>query len=155
MKAQFGDVELGASCGMDASLCSTRAVQVLVDDNTIAEGDFTASTDGKVRNFTSTQANWVEFTDDFGSAQIPLSQTVTLETQRLQVILVFDSTVKDYVRLLFPHAGSVFSDFEALGVDVTVAVSNRTSPSEPWNPVSKHLFPASGGLEFGYHVPKG
>lgn len=92
---------------------------------------------------------------DQGSSVIPMSQTVSLTTDHQRVTMQFSSSPSDYVRLLFPLAHAVFSDFEALGVNVTVTIETRncaTATSCPWA-VTEHSQHRGGGLEFGYKVP--
>lgn len=120
------------------------------------------SNDGDVKQFNVERDQWTLFTDDIGSALIPLHQEVTLETDHYIVVMDFYSELSDYNRLLFPHEDYIFSDFEGLGVDVHVTVTYHYITYSWWDVF--HLFPNhhystledfwtdDGGLEFGYDV---
>ena len=82
--------------------------------------------DGYVKNFEVERDDWVEFVDTLGTAKIPLHQKVTIETEHYRTVMDFFSDIGDYNRLLFPHENYIFSDFEALGVDVHVVVATIT-----------------------------
>lgn len=60
--------------------------------------------------------NWVNVTDEYGTAEMPLTQTLHIQTTHTEVQLTFTSQWTDYNRLLFPAAGFVFSDFEGTSV---------------------------------------
>ena len=151
MAAQFGDIELGDSCTL-MDHCSTRAVKIAIDKSTKYPLPFEGTNDGAVRAFSANQSAWTNFTDDFGTARLPLSQTVILETDHVRVEMVFASSPSQYVRLLFPHKDSLFSDFEALGTEVDLTLWLRAAKDAPWALHTNTTLPG-GGLEFGYHVP--
>ncbi len=122
--------------------------------------------DGHVKQFKLERDDWVEYSDAIGTAMIPLHQKVTIETEHYVVTLDYHSDIEEYNRLLFPHEDYIFSDFEALGVDVHVVVKKRTylTAYNWWDMF--HLFPIKteeyetlfdfwsddGGLEYGYDV---
>jgi hypothetical protein len=60
--------------------------------------------------------------DSFGTAEIPLEQSVQIVTGHHVVTVEFFSDLDSYNRLLYPYAGDVFSDFEALGVKAHLVV---------------------------------
>ncbi len=126
-----------------------------------------STNDGQVRQFKIERDDWAEFADAFGSAQIPLHQRVLIDTEHHLVALDYFSRLEDYNRLLFPHQDYVFSDFEALGVDVHVVVTHREVRTRYswWDVLQlvpiheeqrKTLFDFwsdDGGLEYGYQLP--
>jgi len=59
-------------------------------------------------------SDWVNVTDEYGTASIPLTQTVTIVTSHTRVVLTFSSQWADYNRLIFPHQDVLFSDFEGM-----------------------------------------
>lgn len=109
------------------------------------------STDGTLRVFTVDRSQWTTITDSMGSADIPLVQVVTMETDHYQAILNFTSSVESYNRLLFPFENFIFSDFEALGVPVHVQINVRAEVDAPFQPAMSFEV-SNGGLEFGYRV---
>lgn len=127
---------------------------------------FVTTNDGLVKIFKIERDNWVDFTDSYGSAKIPLNQKITIETKHYKTVMDFRSTIGDYNRLLFPHENYIFSDFEALGVNVHVIVSHLTEKTVylKWDLFRKFplkikvyetiydFWSDDGGLEYGYNV---
>eukprot|EP00762_Andalucia_godoyi_P000949 ANDGO_03896.mRNA.1 hypothetical protein len=113
------------------------------------------SNDGKVYDFHVDRSNWTVFKDSFGTADIPLTQVVTLETAHYRAVLSFVSERDDYNRLVFPFEDFIFSDFEGLGVHVDVQVFTRPAPEMSSWTLAKNFSVENGGLEFGYHVVDG
>lgn len=121
------------------------------------------SNDGDTILFNVERDNWTVFTDEIGSALIPLKQIVKMESYHYVIVMEFNSELTDYNRLLFPHEKYIFSDFEALGVNVHVTIKEREVRFHFWDIL--HLFPIffnehvilefqsdDGGLEYGYNL---
>lgn len=121
------------------------------------------SNDGDTVSFDVERSNWVLFSDELGTALIPLTQTVKMESYHYVVVMEFNSDLTNYNRLLFPHEKYLFSDFEALGVNVHVTISTREVRFNFWDLF--RLFPVfyneqillefdsnDGGLEYGYYL---
>jgi hypothetical protein len=106
------------------------------------------------------RSDWETYTDSLGSALIPLTQEVTMETEHIKVVMLFESELEDYNRLLFAHEYYIYSDFEGLGVDVDV---DTWTKSYYWWDLF-HFFPKytysntysfvsdDGGIEYGYET---
>lgn len=145
---RFADIRLngGTHIGVRSAILSPNSVQ---DDE---YAGIETTNDGSVKRFTVERGNWVDYTDSIGSARIPLDQKVTMEMEHYKVIMDFRSQIEDYNRLLFPHEDYVFSDFEALGVNVHVLVYKKA-----WGKKYERIldfWSDDGGLEYGYNVNK-
>jgi hypothetical protein len=143
MKGHFGDFQFGSGLSVQA----TTVILEAQSSHPVA-GDW--SSDGKVVAFSTAQSDWVIYQDSLGSAKIPLTQTLTVETEATRVNVVFRSVVGNYIRLLFPFKDYLFSDFEALGVAGEVLVEMKKAGQ--WTVIKNETF-SNGGLEFGYKVP--
>jgi hypothetical protein len=116
------------------------------------------SSDGKLLDFHVDRSNWITFTDIFGSAEIPLNQSVTIETQTMKIIMDYHSKAENYNRLIFPTDGYVFSDFEALGVNCTTTIYRKTYSQFdlfrlfPSFTLDEVLYDYNAGLEYGYRL---
>jgi hypothetical protein len=159
---KFADIRLNSSThiGVRSIIMSPNSVE------DVLQPGFVTTNDGLVKIFKIERDNWAIYTDSIGSAKIPLKQKITIETTHYKTVMDFSSEIGDYNRLLFPHENYVFSDFEALGVNVHVVVSYITEETvyQKWD--SLHLFPMKvkvyqtlkdfwsddGGLEYGYNV---
>ncbi|KAJ3429169.1 hypothetical protein M0813_13792 [Anaeramoeba flamelloides] len=107
----------------------------------------TAGKNYKLYNFNVTRTNWIDITDDLGTSQIPLTQVVHIDSSKWVITLTCKSTPEMYNRLLFPTDGMVFSDWEALGVNVHVLIKEASGK------VILDKVVNYGGLEFGYKSP--
>jgi hypothetical protein len=61
------------------------------------------SNDGDTILFNVERDNWTVFTEEIGSALIPLKQIVKMESYHYVIVMEFNSELTDYNRLLFPH----------------------------------------------------
>ena len=111
---------------------------------------FHPSMDGTTKKFKVERSNWVEYKDKFGSAQIPLEQTVIIETKSKRIIMRYKSTIENYNRLLFPTDGYVFSDFEGLGVTCITEIYEKQR-NKQFKLVEKYE-DRNAGLEYGYKL---
>lgn len=117
------------------------------------------ASDGNCHSFRVDRGDWITFSDAFGSASIPLTQVVTIETERIKVVMTFHSTVANYNRLLFPTDSYVFSDFEGLGVNCTTQVFERSFATYDWlktipiYTLVETVVDHNAGIEYGYRVP--
>ncbi len=111
---------------------------------------FHPSMDGSTKRFDIERSDWVDYTDKFGSAKIPLKQTVTIETRKKMIIMRFTSTIENYNRLLFPTDGFVFSDFEGLGVTCITEIYQKGGNKEPV--LIQKYEDRNAGLEYGYKL---
>ena len=120
----------------------------------------------KLHKFDVLRSDWAYFNDQFGSTLIPLRQKVIILTSTYNITLDFHSELNNYNRLLFPHENYVFSDFEALGVDVHVTIVKHQVGFNWWdilrvNPIFNNqeiveeFWSNDGGLEYGYHYDLG
>jgi len=133
---------------MDGRFCDIR-----LDDRTHVElrlvkvWDLTMDScnDGQLHQFNVERSNWVNITDSFGTATVPLRQFVTLESDTYLITMDFNSVITNYNRLLFPFTDYVFSDFEALGVSTHLLIIKKTTGTVLRNETLR-----SGGLEYGY-----
>lgn len=107
------------------------------------------SSEGSCKHFSVDHSSWTEFSDLFGTAMIPLVQTVTIKTSLQQIIMTFVSKKKHYNRLLTPADGYIFSNFEALGVLCTTEIYEKQGGSYI---LVDTIVDYNGGLEFGYRV---
>lgn len=116
------------------------------------------ASDGNCIDFHVDRTDWVNLTDAFGTARIPLTQVVTIETTTRKVVMTFHSAAHNYNRLLFPTDGYIFSDFEGLSVNCTTDIYAKTYPSwdlakvYPITTLEETLNDVNGGIEFGYQV---
>lgn len=111
------------------------------------------SNDGKCHRFDFTRGNWTEIHDEYGVANIPMSQSFVIETDHYRVTMHFESKTTDYDRLLFAHQDYIFSDFEGLGVFNCLQIDKRESVSDSTFPISVlQTCSNNGGLEFGYKI---
>lgn len=118
--------------------------------------------DGDLQSFDITRDNWTTYTDDLGSAQIPLYQKVYMQSDHYMITMEFFSKLSDYNRLLFPTENYVFSDFEGLGVSCHIQVTYYWATyawydiihcDPTWHYQSLYNFWSDdGGLEYGYNV---
>lgn len=106
------------------------------------------SSDGLGADVQITRGGWVERKDEFGAARVPLQQNLTVTTSH-HVLRMFCSTPESSIfRLLYPHAGATFSDFESVGASARVQLIAKAAGEtlvdfeEPWN----------AGVEFGYYA---
>jgi hypothetical protein len=106
---------------------------------------FDSCNDGKLHRFDVERSNWVNITDSFGNATIPLRQLVTLESDSYLITMDFNSVPTNYNRLLFAFTSYVFSDFEGLGVSTNLLIIEKTTGKTLRNETV-----TSGGLEYGY-----
>jgi hypothetical protein len=156
---------MGTALGKFADIRLDSSTHIGLRQNEIWSESYSlmeTSNDGDVVQFNVDRDQWATFTDELGSASIPLHQKVTLESDHYIVVMDYYSDMGDYNRLLFPHEDYIFSDFEGLGVDVHVTVTLHTQTFSWWDIF--HMFPTDhyttlrdfwsddGGLEFGYDV---
>ncbi len=119
---------------------------------------FQGATDGACHAFRVDRSDWVNFTDAFGTASIPMMQVVTIETETRKVVMEFHSTPANYNRLLFPTDGYVFSDFEGLGVNCTTCIFGRgfdagdVFRANPVYVLLETVEDHNAGIEYGYKV---
>ena len=133
---------------MDGRFCDIR-----LDDRTHVElrlvkvWDLTMDScnDGQLHQFNVERSNWVNITDSFGTATVPLRQFVTLESDTYLITMDFNSFITNYNRLLFLFTDYVFSDFEALGFSTHLLIIKKTTGTVLRNETLR-----SGGLEYGY-----
>jgi len=140
MTGRFIDVRIGDGTSLET-------IQVGGWEETPFGMAITVSTDGDqlVHDFHVERSDWITYEDDRGKASLPLSQVLYLKTQHYEVTLSFTSDESAYNRLLFPRQGYVFSDFEALGVNVKAVVTKDGNTIASFEN-------ANGGVEFGYRV---
>ena len=159
---KFADIRLDSDThiGVRSIIMSPNSVQ------DVWTPGFVTTNDGFVKIFKLERDNWVDYTDSLGSAKIPLNQKITIETKNYKTVMDFRSKIGEYNRLLFPHEDYIFSDFEALGVNVHVVVSYLTEKTVYLKWDLFHKFPVKikvyetlrdfwsddGGLEYGYNV---
>jgi len=139
MLGQFADIRIGNSTHI-----GVRWIDVW--EGSILQTTLASTNDGKVTAFNVSRSHWVDFTDTFGTAKLPLTQTVHLKTTNYEVMMEFKSKPYEYNRILFPFKESVFSDFEALGATAKVSIWKEGTLIHTWTN-------KNGGLEFGYQVP--
>ncbi|KAJ3425983.1 hypothetical protein M0812_28430 [Anaeramoeba flamelloides] len=108
----------------------------------------TAGENEKLLDFTIDRTNWITITDKLGSSEIPLKQIVTIQSTKWDVSITCTSTQEMYNRLIFPTDGTIFSDWEALGVNAHVVIKKHATGEVI---VDKTVDTA--GLEFGYKCP--
>ncbi len=119
---------------------------------------FQRANDGNCHVFRVDRADWIDFTDAFGTARIPLTQVVTIETETVKVVMTFHSNAANYNRLLFPTDGYIFSDFEGLGVNCTTQIYERSFAVYDWlktipiYTLAETLVDHNAGIEYGYKV---
>eukprot|EP00003_Mantamonas_plastica_P011808 TRINITY_DN2172_c0_g1_i1.p1 TRINITY_DN2172_c0_g1~~TRINITY_DN2172_c0_g1_i1.p1 ORF type:complete len:435 (-),score=115.22 TRINITY_DN2172_c0_g1_i1:23-1327(-) len=136
----FADIRLG-----NETHVGMRDVRVF--DETWAQKDAILQTnDGEVISMKVDRSGYFNFTDKWGSAQIPLRQIMTLETTNHRVVMDFDSIPENYNRLFFTYDTGIFSDFEALGVNVQVNITMKATGQQQSYSLK------TGGLEYGYKV---
>ena len=159
---KFADIRLNSNThiGVRSVIMSPNSVE------DVLQPGFVTTNDGVVKIFKIERGNCAIYTDSLGSADIPLNQTITIETTHYKTVMAFNSEIGDYNRLLFPHENYIFSDFEALGVNVHVIVYSITEKTVYQNWDALHIFPMKmkvyntlkdfwsddGGLEYGYNV---
>ncbi len=159
---KFADIRLNSDThiGVRSIVMSPNSVE------DILQPGFVTTNDGIVKIYKIERDNWAVYTDSLGSAKIPLNQKITIETSNYKTVMDFRSEIGDYNRLLFPHEDYIFSDFEALGVNVHVVVSRLTEKTVYLNWDLLHKYPIKvkvyetirdfwsddGGLEYGYNV---
>jgi hypothetical protein len=144
MHAKFASIYLrGKKIG-------ARMGQIL--DNKPDQGlvPFRPTSDGITKKFLIERSNWIEYSDIFGKAQIPLLQKVTIETNSYRIILTFTSKIENYNRLLFPTDGYVFSDFEGLGVHCKTEIYEKEKEDFI---LKETIEDTNAGLEYGYKLP--
>ena len=106
------------------------------------------TSDGLGADVHITRGGWVERTDEFGAARVPLEQNLTVTTSHHELRMFCSTPESSIFRLLYPHAGATFSDFESVGARVRVQLIAKEEGKtlvdfeEPWN----------GGVEFGYYA---
>jgi hypothetical protein len=135
MDGRFGDIRLDSKTHVEVRSMNVWGVHL------------TSCNDGQLLQFDVKRSDWVNITDVFGTASIPLRQIVTLESSTYLVTMDFNSELSNYNRLLFPFKDFVFSDFEGLGVPVHLTIVNKKSGLVMRNETLK-----SGGIEYGYRL---
>ncbi|MEX2755259.1 MAG: hypothetical protein Q6365_007670, partial [Candidatus Sigynarchaeota archaeon] len=119
---------------------------------------FQRATDGNCHVFHVDRGDWIDYTDAFGTARIPLTQIVTIETETKRVVMTFHSKASHYNRLLFPTDGYVFSDFEGLGVNCTTQIYDRSFAIYDWfrtvpvYTLIETIVDHNAGIEYGYKI---
>jgi len=119
---------------------------------------FQRATDGTCHVFHVDRDDWIDYSDAFGTARIPLTQIVTIETETKKVVMTFHSKASNYNRLLFPTDGYVFSDFEGLGVNCTTRIYDRSFVSIDWfktvpvYTLVETIVDHNAGIEYGYKI---
>jgi len=118
----------------------------IFDESWISTRVIHTSNDVDLYYFNVTRSNWTTYTDNFGSALIPLQKTVTVITGHHTIIIDFFSDLDSYNRMLYPYRNYYFSDFEALGVNAHLIVKSNKEGTivDMWSNDS--------GLEYGYKV---
>lgn len=93
-----------------------------------------SSSDSYLRKFSVDRDEWTKYTDDMGSAIIPLRQKFHFETKTMEFTVDFHSKVEQYFRIPGVHqtdeAVSVFSDFRAVGARAHVVIKRRVPNSD-------------------------
>ncbi len=131
-----------------------------------------SSSDGYMSSFTVERAGWVEYSDKFGKASIPLNQTFTIETRAMRTVITCTSKLEQYFRapILMQKNGRprLYSDFRAVGVRMHLQIFNKTRlPSQGFNMLTQRPVPgqivltpivdkvvhATNALEFAYEAP--
>ncbi|CAF1077832.1 unnamed protein product [Adineta ricciae] len=133
MDARFSDIRLNTTAHIE--LRSVTVWNITLD----------SCNDGKLHRFDVDRSNWVNVTDSFGNATIPLRQLVTMESDNYLITMDFKSLETNYNRLLFAFMDYVFSDFEGLGVSTDVVIIEKVTGKVLRNETVK-----SGGVEYGY-----
>lgn len=133
----FADIRLDSETHIGA-----RHVRIW-DDEQHEYVVMSTSNDGDTYTFEVTYLDWQLYTDNMGSALIPLTQIVYIETENYEVEMLFESDLSDYSRFLAPHENYIFSDFEALGVQARLKVWYRGNLIE-------YYLTDDAGLEYGY-----
>lgn len=106
-----------------------------------------------------TRGNWFTYHDVHGDAQVPGLQSLTLEGEYVKIVADFTTTSANINRLLAPYAGTIMSNFEAIGADCHVRIWQKTYQ---WYDIL-HLCPqftlvedfvdSDAGLEYAYFLP--
>ena len=113
------------------------------------------STDGTFKFVKVEQHAWGNYTDEFGTAVVPLIQIFTGKTEKLTVIVKFYPKVDDYFRLpiTIEKKGQllVFSDFRAVGVKTHFYMA-RNEGSEV-NVIFDDYVETNNAVEFAYMAP--
>ncbi|CAF1234002.1 unnamed protein product [Adineta steineri] len=133
---------------MDGRFCDIRLdgkTHIELRTMEVWDMSFESCNDGKVHRFDVERSNWVNFTDSFGNATIPLRQLVTLESDSYLITMDFNAVANNFNRLLFAFTDYVFSDFEGLGVSTDLLIIEKTTGKTLRNETLK-----SGGVEYGY-----
>jgi len=159
---KFADIRLDGKThiGVRSIVLSPKSVE------DVNQPGFVTTNDGFVKIFRIERSNWAIYSDAIGFAKIPLNQKITIETTNYKTVMDFKSEIGDYNRLLFPHENYIFSDFEALGVNVHVVISRLMEKTvyARWDlsrrfPIKMKAFEVireftsdDGGLEYGYNV---
>ena len=136
MDARFADIRLNSTHHIELT-------ELIMYDET-----FYYTNDGIVHKFSVDRSDWTTISDNFGSADIPLTQLCTMETDTYLVTMNFKSKETDYNRLLFPLNHELFSDFEALGVSTHLKVVYKPTNQA----IVDTVISSTTGLEFGYGV---
>jgi hypothetical protein len=135
----------------DFEMHALRFAEVLVGNFKL--GVQASSTDGAVSHYEVTRSNWATFQDEFGIAQIPLSQKFSFGSKHLDISLDFRSSLDQYFRLpiFLKREGKevVYSDLRAVNVPVSIKIVNKTD--------SRVLYDAEietiNSLEYAYEAP--
>ena len=105
-----------------------------------------------VESFEITRGGWVNWTDGYGEARVPMAQQLSIVTRKHQISLNFSATRNATSRLVFPSEDTLFSDFEALGAIAAVEVRERKLEGGGAGRVVASFVDDMAGLEFGYRV---
>jgi hypothetical protein len=85
-----------------------------------------SSSDHYVRDFTLQRLDWTEYSDEFGTATVPLRQIFGIATKHFNISVDFKVKLEDYFRIavitLVNDQEVVFSDFRAVAVPAHIRI---------------------------------
>jgi len=149
----FGLVGMGDDLARGHGLQSMKFAKIL--HNTSLEFPLQASaSDGYFSAYRWSYDNWATFTDEFGTAQIPLNQYYYAETQHYSYRIDWYSTLDQYFRapvMLEKNLNlRVFSDFRAVGVKAHVVIATKADGVNPPKILFDNTVDTMNALEFAY-----
>eukprot|EP00455_Lapot_gusevi_P009635 TRINITY_DN1432_c0_g1_i2.p1 TRINITY_DN1432_c0_g1~~TRINITY_DN1432_c0_g1_i2.p1 ORF type:complete len:511 (-),score=122.50 TRINITY_DN1432_c0_g1_i2:17-1363(-) len=153
----IGDIEGGYFlAGYQNQIFSTRYADIL-NETTYPVPLLASSSDGYLTKYHVDRDDWQVYSDEFGSALIPLRQHFQVETKFHRASVNFQSKLEQYFRLpiTIEKQGlvKVFSDFRAVGVNVEVSFYTRTSTTAPWELKYRGVVDSMNALEYAYAAP--
>lgn len=93
--------------------------------------------DGGLSHLSIIQHDWANFTDELGTAAIPLRQVFTMETLEAKIVVDCRTTLDNFFRarinVFNPETGKKtrFSDFRAVGVDANIKIYKKVRITAP------------------------